>query len=353
MSEEETDAAAASGPTVLIQPASTGVTALVGHSQTGPVGVVQKCETQSQFNRHFGDHEDAPILAAAVYGFFENGGQTCLVLNLGAEARSLGPGDLDLLDKESSIELVCAPGKSDPADHHALLNHCSSMGTRLAILDCPADLATQLARFRPPALAGGAVYAPWLLGYDPIQRETVPVPPSGHIAGMIVKTGAERGLRKSPANEPLQGVTGLAHDITQQEQDILYPRRINCIRNMPDLPGCRPWGEQLTSARPLGSVSSFRVWSFIVRSIEGAAEQFCGRINEPELWRDLETAVSTFLEGVSSAGTLASELPEEAFRVRCDESINNRGTVVWIEIGLALGRPGRFYTFKMGLDLEP
>lgn len=352
MAPQDTDSTDTSRTTPIIEPAVMGLTALVGHSQIGPVAVLQRCENQSEFNRHFGDHEDAPVLAAAVYGFFENGGQTCFVLNLGGQDRPLAPGDLDPLENQPAIEMVCAPGKSNQSDHQALLNHCAAMGTRLAILDCPADIAAQLARFRPPALPGGAVFAPWLMGYDPVRRETVPVPPSGHVAGLIVNTGIERGLRKSPANEPLQGVTGLDHQITQQEQDILYPRRINCIRNMPNLPGSRPWGEQLTVARPLGSVSSFRVWSFVVRSIEGAARLFAGKINEPELWRELESTVGTFLEGVSSSGILASELPEEAFRVRCDATMNNSESVVWLEIGLALGRPGRFYTFKMGLDLE-
>ena len=348
-----------SGPdeTPTIAPAPIGVTAIVGHSRVGPMGTLQSCRSDSDFNRHFGDIEQAPLLAPAVRGFFENGGRRCLVLNLGYPARPLAPEDLRGLDDEASIELVCAPGKELPSDHQLLLGHCAAKGTRLAILDGPEDLARSLVRFRPPSHPCGAIYAPWLSVYDPASRADISVPPSGHIAGLMNRVADERSLGKAPANEPLQGITGLSHEITQSEQDILHPRRVNCIRNLPNLAGIRPWGEQMLSPRPFASISAFRVWSFVVRSIENGSSWLAGSISDPDLWERLEGAVTAFLEEVCRSGALASEVPDEAFRVRCDAEINDESRrargVVWMDIGLAMARPNSFYSFQMGLDLEP
>ena len=70
----------------------------------------------------------------------------------------------------------------------------------------------------------------------------------------------------------------------------------------------------------------------------------------------MQAAVTAFLEEVCRLGALASEVPSEAFRVRCDAEINDDGRraqgVVWMEIGLAMARANSFYAFQMGLDLE-
>jgi hypothetical protein len=49
----------------------------------GPVNEPCSCSNWSQFTKHFGDFQNSEYLAHAVYGFFNNGGSRCFVLNVG------------------------------------------------------------------------------------------------------------------------------------------------------------------------------------------------------------------------------------------------------------------------------
>lgn len=340
----------------VIAPAPVGVAAFVGHSRLGTIGAAIRCDSVSTFNRHFGGFEEAPVLACAVKGFFENGGMDCFIVNLGEQERPLKPRDLEVLVDEPDIEMVCAPGKVEPSDYQVLLNHCSTCGTRLALLDGPADLARRAVSFHPPASHCGALYVPWLLVYDPSRRKNVEVPPSGHMAGLFARVAREKGVKKAPANELLYWMEALTHDITQAEQDILHPRRINCIRKLPKLDGIRPWGTQTLADRgPFQSISPFRVFSYVVRSFETASKWLAGSTSDPEAWGKLLEAGRAFLTQMFEAGELMGETPDEAFRLRCDAQLNTPSHrdegVVMIEIGLAMGRPNAFYTFQMGLPI--
>ena len=57
-----------------IEAVGTSTVAFIGESKKGPVNKPVLCTNWSTFTKNFGDFADAPVLAHAVYGFFNNGG---------------------------------------------------------------------------------------------------------------------------------------------------------------------------------------------------------------------------------------------------------------------------------------
>src|ERR1700753_1195086 len=63
-------------------PLRTGVPAFLGLATDGPVGTPERLNLATQFGERFGTSPEAGFLAAAVEGFFANGGDTCRVVRL-------------------------------------------------------------------------------------------------------------------------------------------------------------------------------------------------------------------------------------------------------------------------------
>ena len=61
----------------------TSTVAFLGESSVGPVNEPIFCTNWSTFVKHFGDFQSSEFLAHAVYGFFNNGGSRCFVINVG------------------------------------------------------------------------------------------------------------------------------------------------------------------------------------------------------------------------------------------------------------------------------
>ena len=74
-----------------------------------------------------------------MFGFFDNGGGRCFVVNIapggpvGASGR--GRTGLAALEAIDEVAIVAAPGYADPLAYEELLSHCERLGDRVAILD--------------------------------------------------------------------------------------------------------------------------------------------------------------------------------------------------------------------------
>ena len=96
---------------------STGIVAIVGPAQSGPINAPQFVTNWTQFIETFGGYiYDPPIYAAhAVRGFFENGGTTCCFVRAGvARCASLNIYDRSSADKPHAVFSVTSrtEGKS-------------------------------------------------------------------------------------------------------------------------------------------------------------------------------------------------------------------------------------------------
>ena len=67
-----------------IEPVGTNTVGFLGESMMGPANQPVLVTNWSQFVKTFGDFTQSTHLAHAVYGFFNNGGSRCFVVNVGA-----------------------------------------------------------------------------------------------------------------------------------------------------------------------------------------------------------------------------------------------------------------------------
>ncbi|MEV6814040.1 phage tail sheath subtilisin-like domain-containing protein [Micromonospora sp. NPDC051296] len=386
-----------------IGPVGTSTAAFVGVApdRTAHLGEALAVNNWTDFLRLYadGDQLESTPLARAVFGFLDNGGTRCWVVNVGESGSVAGTGrqrgGLNLLEAVDEISILAAPGFHDPVSHEALLSMAEKTRTMVAICDPAPDIddVSTLTRVatagsgRPakpsdagdpdsPAAGGGggsgsgggggagpvshrprqsdfgALYYPWLRVRDPLSGELVLTPPSGHVAGIWARTDALRGVHKAPANEPVRGAVDLGHLVTRAEHDVLNPKGVNVIRFFPG-EGIRVWG-----ARTLAAEAS--EWRYLnVRRLSIAIEQAIANgtrwmVFEPNdytLWRSIRRDIGAFLTRVWRDGALLGRTPEEAFFVKCDEETNpadvrDAGMVV-AHIGIAVVKPAEFVVFKL------
>ena len=360
-----------------------------------PVGI----SNWTQFVRLFvGDSKESTPLSHGVFGFFQNGGQRCYVVNIGADGDIRG-GDgrsgVAALAQIDEVAIVAAPGYSDVASHRALIDHCELLKDRVAILDAPPEVEsiqslTKTATLpadappasdasgepaeggsrrrrssepapteggvKPPQSDGGfaAFYFPWIRVSDPLdpKRTDVAVAPSGHLAGIWARTDAARGVHKAPANEAIRGALGLTYVMTDAEQGELNPVGVNCIRFF-TREGIRVWGARTIAdgASEWRYLNVRRLFNMIEESIKLSTRWIVFEPNDRTLWKSIRRDVSAFLTLLWRDGALMGATPEEAFFVKCDEETNppeviNEGRVVTV-IGIAPVKPAEFIIFQV------
>jgi phage tail sheath protein FI len=197
------------------------------------------------------------------------------------------------------------------------------------------------------------IYFSWIEIDDPFTGLPVIVPPSGAVAGIFARSDGQRGVHKAPAGFDvgiLSVATGLAHNTTRGENDVIYPEKINAIRNFPE--GIVVWGSRTISADPLWEqVSIRRLFIFIERSIQLGTGWVVFEPNDQTLWKSIERSVRGFLRVQWREGKLFGATEEEAFFVRCNEETNppevvDAGMVV-TEIGVSPSRPAEFVVFRI------
>ena len=267
------------------------------------------------------------------------------------------------------VTMVCAPDlmalyqarklsmDGVKAVQQAMLDHCAKMKDRFAILDCPPGMNPQQIKDWRMKETGydskyGALYYPWIKVANPLgDGETVPVPPSGHMAGIYARSDTERGVHKAPANEIVRGALGLELKVTKSEQDSLNPVGINCIRAFPGR-GIRVWGARtISSDAQWRYINVRRLFNFIEESIELGTQWVVFEPNDRDLWERIKRDITAFLTRVWRDGALFGATPDEAFYVKCDDELNtvevrDAGQVI-VEIGLAPVKPAEFVIFRI------
>jgi phage tail sheath protein FI len=237
-----------------------------------------------------------------------------------------------------------------------MIAHCERLGDRVCVLDTPPNLNPQQVKAWRMDVTGfdtsyAAMYYPWIEVMDPATNRTIKMPPSGFIAGVWARTDNTRGVHKAPANEIIQGITGLEVNVTKGEQDTLNPIGVNCIRSFAGM-GIRIWGARTLSSNALWRyISVRRLFNMIETSIENATQWTVFEPNDPSLWGKVRRDVGAFLTTVWSSGALFGTSPGQAFYVKCDAETNppesrEMGRLV-IEIGIAPVKPAEFVIFRI------
>jgi len=183
------------------------------------------------------------------------------------------------------------------------------------------------------------------------------IAPSGTIAGLYARTDGTRGVWKAPAGTEasLRGVQRLEYKLTDDENGVLNPLAINCLRSFP-IYGNVAWG-----ARTLdGADQSASEWKYIpVRRLALFLEESLFRgtqwvvfePNDEPLWAQIRLNLGAFMHNLFRQGAFQGMTPKDAYFVKCDSETTTQNDInlgiVNIVVGFAPLKPAEFVIIKI------
>jgi phage tail sheath protein FI len=278
---------------------------------------------------------------------------------------------IDTLKKLDDVNLVCIPdavgGTMKPADTQDIqaymVTHCQNMKDRFGILDPlpmpnpPSydDITNQRQNLNSD---GGyaALYFPWISISNPLASGRILVPPSGHVAGVYANSDNNFGVFRAPANESVSSALSLETIVTDDEQGPLNEIGINCIRSFKGS-GIKIWGARTIApgdATEWRFVNVRRLLLYIEKSIQEGTRFAVFEPNNLTLWQTLKRLVSAFLRDLWEEGALFGDTPDQAYRVRVDETLNPPeiralGQLI-IQVTVVPTTPAEFIVFQVIQD---
>lgn len=226
-----------------------------------------------------------------------------------------------------------------------------------------ADAVAGISGFSAIERTHAAIYFPRLRMSDPLQENKLEdFAPCGVVAGIMSRTDAERGVWKAPAGieANLQGVLGLsinglpAH-LTDQENGLLNPLGINCLRNLPTI-GHVVWGARtLAGANALASQWKYvpvrRLALFIEETLFRGTQWVVFEPNDEPLWAQIRLNLGAFMQSLFIDGAFQGSTPREAYFVKCSRETTTQtdidNGIVNIEVGFAPLKPAEFVVIKI------
>jgi phage tail sheath protein FI len=177
-------------------------------------------------------------------------------------------------------------------------------------------------------------------------------PPSGFVAGLYAKTDASRGVWKAPAGVEagLTGVSGLTRVLTNDENGVLNPKAVNCLRTFP-VYGTVVWGARtLKGNDEVGSEWKYipvrRTALFLEESLYRALKWVVFEPNDEPLWAQIRLNVGAFMHDLFRQGAFQGTTPRDAYFVKCDKETTTQNDInlgiVNIVVGFAPLKPAEF-----------
>ncbi len=270
------------------------------------------------------------------------------------------------------FNLLCVPGENNAAIVGALQEFCAQFRAFLIVDSAstalvgdgskglshtgPADnsndtLVTQYA-------ANSAFYFPWVSAPDPASGYLPALfPPCGFVAGIYASTDASRGVWKAPAGieASLSGALGLQYVVNDQQNGMLNPLGVNCLRQFPNF-GNVVWGARtIAGSNANGSqwmyVPIRRLALFIESSLYTGTQWAVFEPNAEPLWGQVRMSIGTFLQGLFLQGAFAGTTRQQAYFVKCDAENNTPATtalgVLNITVGFAPLYPAEFVVIQI------
>jgi phage tail sheath protein FI len=181
--------------------------------------------------------------------------------------------------------------------------------------------------------------------------------PCGAVAGLFTRTDNTRGVWKAPAGTDarLRGVRALTYKLNDQENGVLNPLGLNCIRALP-VYGTLSWG-----ARTLdGADAKASQWKYVpVRRLALMIEESLFRgtqwvvfePNDTPLWAQIRLNITAFMHGLFRQGAFQGTTPREAYLVKCDAETTTQADIdrgiVNILVGFAPLKPAEFVIIRI------
>ncbi len=274
-----------------------------------------------------------------------------------------GAGGVKFLDRIDLFNILCVPGMSDPATVSELEKFCRDHRAFL-IVDCAEGNDFSNLQNGPSSVMTGAdsinaaFYFPWVKAPDPLQENRPrEFPPCGFVAGLYARTDTSRGVWKAPAGTEasLTGVLGVKEVLTDNENGVLNPKAVNCIRNFP-VYGTIVWGARtLQGNDERGSEWKYvpvrRTALYIEESLYRALKWVVFEPNDEPLWSQVRLNVGAFMHNLFRQGAFQGASPKDAYFVKCDKETTTQNDInlgiVNIHVGFAPLKPAEFVIIKL------
>jgi uncharacterized protein len=270
------------------------------------------------------------------------------------------------LEKADLFNILCIPPYSptddvDPADLGPAFAYCKQRRAIL-LIDPPAATDTVAeAQAHMAALTkdeNAAFFFPRVLAPNALRENQIEAfAPCGAMAGVLARTDATRGVWKSAAGLETQlfGVLGLATKLTDNENGLLNPLGINCLRDFPVF-GRVVWGSRtLRGADQLASEWKYlavrRTALFIEESLYRGTQWVVFEPNDEPLWAQIRLNIGAFMQNLFRQGAFQGRTPREAYFVKCDKETTTQNDInlgiVNIIVGFAPLKPAEFVIIKI------
>ena len=267
------------------------------------------------------------------------------------------------LERVDLFNLLCVPGETTAATLATLQQFCREHRAMLLVDSNENDDFSNVKGGPTGTITGvdainAAYYFPWVRVADPLRENRIRAfPPSPFVAGLYARTDSARGVWKAPAgtDASLTGAVGVTAPLTDNENGILNPQAINCIRNF-SVYGTVVWGARtLQGNDERGSEWKYvpirRTALFIEESLYRALKWVVFEPNDEPLWAQIRLNVGAFMHDLFRQGAFQGKTPRDAYFVKCDnetttQSDINRG-IVNIIVGFAPLKPAEFVIIKL------
>jgi phage tail sheath protein FI len=208
------------------------------------------------------------------------------------------------------------------------------------------------------AARNAALYFPRVLETDPLMGGQINTfAPCGMVAGIMARTDVQRGVWKAPAgiDASLNGITGLEVNLTNDENGMLNPLGINCLRTFP-ITGSVVWGARtLRGADQLADDYKYvpvrRLALFLEESLYRGTQWVVFEPNDEPLWAQIRLNVGAFMHNLFVQGAFQGQTPKDAYFVKCDKDTTTQNDrdlgIVNIKVGFAPLKPAEFVVIQI------
>jgi len=275
-----------------------------------------------------------------------------------------GNGGVKYLDRVDLFNLLCVPGESTAPTLASLEKFCRDRRAFL-IADCDQnDTFATLQQNGPNSAMTGddainaAFYFPWVNAPDPLdENRPTDFPPCGFVAGLYARTDANRGVWKAPAGTEasLTAIIGLETTLTNDENGVLNPMAVNCVRTFP-VYGTVVWGARtLRGNDEVGSEWKYipvrRTALFLEESLYRGTKWVVFEPNDEPLWAQIRLNIGAFMHDLFRQGAFQGKTPRDAYFVKCDSETTTQNDInlgiVNIVVGFAPLKPAEFVVIKI------
>ncbi len=270
-----------------------------------------------------------------------------------------GTGGVNFLSAVDLFNLLCIPGEIVTTTLGELDTFCKDNEAFL-IADSDPGITDYTKLSSGPGFHGdnSAFYFPWLQAPDPLAGNvTRNYPPCGFVAGIYASTDANRGVWKAPAGTEtaLVGISGVTVPLTDQQNGVLNPVAVNCIRSFSAY-GTVVWGARTTGGNDeAGSQWKYipirRLALFLEVSLYRGTQWVVFEPNDAPLWSQIRLNVGSFMQTLFTQGAFQGTTPQQAYFVKCDSETttptDQDNGIVNILVGFAPLKPAEFVIIQI------